>query len=79
MAAGQELEVRWIPGRGSCPGAVDITAAGPLGPIARIVRPAEALAATALVDALCPGSNLSEAVRRAIPDGQRQPSGSELR
>lgn len=57
-----DVLVRWLPGRGSSPGAVDLTVTGPAGPIARAVTLPEALRASALIDLLCPGSNWYETV-----------------
>ena len=64
-AAGQEVEVRWLPGRGSCPGALDLTVMGPGGPTAKAFGLPEAIAAIVLIDAFCSGSHLLEAVRQA--------------
>lgn len=60
-----EVEVRWLPGLGSSPGAVDLTMHGPAGPIARAVTLPEALTVCAVIDALCPApSNLYVTVRQ---------------
>jgi hypothetical protein len=40
---------------------------GPLGPIARAITLPEAMTAAALIDGLCPGSQLSELVRQVAP------------
>jgi hypothetical protein len=57
VAAG-EVEMRWLPGLGSSPGAVDLMTTGPLGPIERAVTLPEALAAGVVIDLLCPASDL---------------------
>lgn len=48
--------VAWLPGLGSLPGAVDLSTVGPTGRVARAVTLPEALAASAVIDLLCPGS-----------------------
>ena len=59
------VEVRWLPGLGSSPGAVDMTMHGPAGPIARAVTLPEALTVCAVIDGLCPApSHLYETVRQ---------------
>jgi hypothetical protein len=55
------VEVRWLPGLGaSCPGAVDLTMTGPLGPVTRAVTLPVALTVGLVIDRLCPGSSLHQ-------------------
>jgi hypothetical protein len=56
--------VRWLPGLGSAPGAVDLTANGPTGPMTRAVTLPAALAASVVIDLLCPGSDWYGIVRQ---------------
>lgn len=72
MAVGQGVEVRWLAGLGSCPGAVDLTVMGPSGPITRAVTLPEAMTAAAVIDGLCQGSQLSELVRQVAPDASKR-------
>lgn len=57
-----EVELCWLAGLGSCPGAADLRAIGPLGPIAKAVTLPEALAVSAMIDLLCPASNWHQAI-----------------
>jgi hypothetical protein len=66
------VEVRWLAGRGSCPGAVDLTTTGSMGRITRAVALSDALAVTALLDLLCPGSNWHETVLAVTPSRPNQ-------
>jgi hypothetical protein len=60
--AAEVVEMRWLPGFGSSPGAVDMTTNGPLGPIAKAVTLPEALAASVVIDLLCPASSWYQTV-----------------
>jgi hypothetical protein len=62
-AGGGLVEIRWLPGLGpSCPGAVDLTTTGPLGPVAKAMTVHEAMTASVVIDLLCPGSSLHQLV-----------------
>lgn len=61
------VEVRWLPGLGCSPGAIDLTTVGPMGRIARAVTLPEALAASVVIDLLCPGSNWCETMSQLAP------------
>lgn len=61
-AVAGKVEVRWLTGLGSSPGAVDLMTVGPLGRIARAVTLPEALTACVVLDLLCPASNWYETV-----------------
>jgi hypothetical protein len=64
-----EVEVRWLAGRGSCPGAVDLMTTGPSGTIEQAVTLSEALAVSAVIDLLCPEpTHLYEAVSLLAAD-----------
>lgn len=67
MTAGN-VEVRWMPGLGCCPGAVNLTTVGPLGRIDRAVAVPEALALAAVIDMLCPAPcHVHETVSCLVP------------
>lgn len=52
-----EVQVRWLPGLGWSPGAVDLMTVGPMGRIERAVTLPEALMLTAVIDLLCPATS----------------------
>lgn len=66
-ATAGEVEVRWLPGLALSPGAVDLTAEGPLGRVAKAVPLCEALAVSAVLDLLCPASNWHGTVSALAP------------
>jgi hypothetical protein len=57
-----EVEVGWLPGLGSSPGAVDLTTTAWAGRIAKAVTLPEALTASVVIDLLCPASNWYQTV-----------------
>ena len=70
-ATSRGLQVRWMEGLGSCPGAVDLTVVGPAGPIERAVTLREAMTVGLLIDLLCPASNWCETIRQLVPSTTR--------
>jgi hypothetical protein len=68
VSAGDEpVEMRWIPGRGSCPGAVDLATVGPLGRIERAVTLPVALTLGGIIDVLCPSQPQLHATISQLP------------
>lgn len=53
----EQVEVRWLPGLASAPGAVDLRTVGPMGPVAKAVTLPEALTMGLVIDLLCPASD----------------------
>lgn len=67
-ATNGEVQVRWLPGLGSCAGGVDLMRIGPMGPIARAVTLPEALSFSVVADLLCSASRWYESVSEFAPD-----------
>lgn len=68
-AADSEVEVRWLPGLGACPGGVDLTTTGPLGGVDRAVTLPEALTLGAVIDLFCPTpTGVHETISRLAAD-----------
>lgn len=63
----EPVEIRWMPGRGSCPGAVDLATVGRLGRIERAVTLPVALTLGALIDVLCPSQPRLHATISRLP------------
>jgi hypothetical protein len=70
-AANGAVQVRWMAGLGSCPGAVDLTLVGPAGPIERAVTLPEAMTVALLTDLLCPTSNWCQMINQLVPPTTR--------
>lgn len=73
-AADSEVTVRWLPGRGACPGGVDLTTIGPLGRVDRAVTLPEALTLGAVIDLLCPTpTRVHDTISRLAADQPARP------